>query len=151
LKINTRKFGEIDIDEKNILTMPEGLPGFPDFERFVLIEDPNTAPFCWFQSIETPNLSLVVMSPLVFKPDYQLDMKTLIDGRDWQGAKQEELLIFVVINIKEGDPKNKITANLMGPLIFNLEQKEVVQIALCDSDYSHQFDVLEAISNMKDG
>jgi len=147
LKIMTRKFGEIEIDKKKILVMPEGLPGFPGFERFILLEDPKSAPFCWFQSIEEANLALVVMNPLSFKPDYQLDLQTLIAGRDWKNVKQEELLIFVVINIKEGDPKNKITANLMGPLICNLENNEVVQIALCDSDYSHQYDVLEAISN----
>ena len=147
MKIMTRKFGEIEIDKKKILVMPEGLPGFPGFERFILLEDPKSAPFCWFQSIEEANLALVVMNPLSFKPDYQLDLQTLIAGRDWKDVKQEELLIFVVINIKEGDPKNKITANLMGPLICNLKNNEVVQIALCDSDYSHQYDVLEAISN----
>lgn len=149
MKINTRKFGEIDIDDNKILTMPEGLPGFPGFERFVLFEDPKTVPFCWFQSIEAPNLSLIVMNPVVFKPDYKLDLQGLIADRGWKDVKPEKLTIFVVINIKEGDHGKSITANLMGPLVINLENKEVIQMALCDSDYSHQYDVLEAISNNK--
>ena len=147
MKINTRKFGEIDIEDKKILTMPEGLPGFPGFERFVLFEDPKTAPFCWFQSVESPNLSLIVMNPVVFKPDYKLNLQALISSRDWKDVKPEDLLIFVVINIKEGEQEKRITANLMGPLVINLRNKEVIQMALCDSDYSHQYDVLEAISN----
>ena len=147
MKINTRKFGEIDIDDKKILTMPEGLPGFPGFERFILFEDPKAVPFCWFQSIEAPHLSLIVMNPVVFKPDYQLDLKALITSRDWKDVQPEDLLIFVVINIKEINHEKSITANLMGPLVINLENKEVIQMAICDADYSHQYDVLASLSN----
>ncbi len=145
MKINTRKFGEINIDGEKILNMPEGLPGFPGFEQFVLLEDPKTAPFCWFQSIETPNLSLVVMNPAVFKPDYQLDLESLISERGWKGVKKKNLMIFVVINIREGENKKSITANLMGPLVINLKNKEVIQMAICDSEYSHQYDVLGSL------
>lgn len=146
MKINTRKFGEIDIDEEKILTMPEGLPGFPGFESFVLLEDPKTAPFCWFQSIEAPNLALIVMNPLIFKPDYQLNVKPVIEKRNWTDVNPEKLLKFVVINIQEGRGEKSITANLMGPLVINLKTKEVIQMAICDADYSHQYDVLGAIS-----
>ena len=145
MKINTRKFGEIEIDDDKILTMPEGLPGFPGFEQFVLFEDQKTAPFCWFQSIEAPNLSLVVMNPVVFKPDYQLDLQGLVESRGWKDVKPDELLIFVVINIKEGKQEKSITANLMGPLVINLNTKEVIQMAINDSDYSHQYDVFESL------
>ena len=145
MKINTRKFGEIEIDDDKILTMPDGLPGFPGFEQFVLFEDKNSAPFCWFQSIESPNLSLLVMNPAVFKSDYQLNLQSLVDSKGWKNVKPEELLIFVVINIKEGSHEKSITANLMGPLVINFENKEVVQMAISDPDYSHQYDVLESL------
>jgi len=147
LKIDTRKFGETNIDEGKILSMPDGLPGFPGFEQFVLLEDPKSAPFCWFQSIEAPNLSLVVMNPAVFKPDYQLDLQGLILSKEWKDVKPVELLIFVVINIKEEEQEKTITANLMGPLIVNLNNREVVQMAISDSAYSHQYDVLKSLSN----
>ena len=83
----------------------------------------------------------------MFKPDYKLDLQGLIDSRDWKDVKSEELLIFVVINIREGEHGKSITANLMGPLVINLENKEVIQMAICDADYSHQYDVLETLSN----
>ncbi len=146
MKIHTRKFGEIDIDDRKILTMPEGLPGFPGFERFALLEDPKTAPFCWYQSIETPDLSLVVMNPFLFMPDYHLDLEPVIAARGWGTIAPENLMIFVVINIKEQEQKKSITANLMGPLVINLENREAIQVAICDSDYSHQHDVLNALS-----
>ena len=144
MKINTRKFGEIEIDESKILTMTDGLPGFPDFTKFVLLEDPKTAPFCWFQSIETPDLALVVMNPDVFKSDYTLDLQPLIESRGWKDIESDGLLKFVVINIIEDKNETTVTANLMGPLIINLKNNEVVQVAISDSEYSHQHNVLKS-------
>lgn len=144
MKINTRKFGEISIDENKILTMPEGLPGFPGFERFVLLEDQKTAPFCWFQSLEEPNLALVIMDPLVFKPDYRLGLKKFIRDMSWMNVKEEELLIYVVVNITGEKEKKKITANLMGPLVINLKNKEAVQVVISDPGYSYQYNILES-------
>jgi flagellar assembly factor FliW len=146
LKIVTRKFGEIEIDEKNVLTMPEELPGFPGFEKFILLEDPESAPFCWLQSLEDPNLALVIMNPLIFKPDYRIDLKgfSVSRGKGWEGLEEKDLVTYVVINISEEKKDNRITANLMGPIIINLKNNEAVQVAISDSSYSHQYNVLES-------
>ena len=143
MKINTRKFGEIDIDETKILAMPGGLPGFKGFERFILLKDQKTEPFCWFQSVEEPNLALVIMDPAVFKSDYHVDLKKIINEINWDGAKEENLLIYVVINISGEEENKKITANLMGPLVINLKNNEAVQVVIPDSTYSHQYNILE--------
>jgi len=145
VKISTRKFGEIEIDETKILTMPEGLPGFPGFERFVLLEDKVSAPFIWFQSIEEPNLSLVLINPFLFKPDYIFDLQEAIQVRSWKKVDEKELVIYVVVNISGGKKDKEITANLMGPLVINSKNNEVIQLVLSDSDYSYQYDVLDAL------
>lgn len=143
MKIQTRKFGEIEIDENKTLSMPEGLPGFPGFERFALIEDPKTAPFCWLQSLEEPNLALAIMNPFLFKPDYKIDLKGFIGSRGWEGVETKDLLVYVVINILKGEKDNKITANLIGPILINVKNNETVQVVLTNSSYSHQHNVLE--------
>ncbi len=123
--------------------MPEGLPGFPGFERFVLLEDPKTDPFCWFQSIEEPNLALVIMNPLVFKPDYRLSLGQFISGRNWKGVKEDDLLVYVVVNISGEKENKKITANLMGPLVINSKNNEAVQVVISDPVYSYQYNILK--------
>jgi len=135
VKINTRKFGEIEIDENKILSMPEGLPGFSGYERFILLEDPKTAPFCWFQSIEEPNLALIVMNPFLFKPDYQPNLDEFISS--------QKVMVYVVVNVSKTEGKTKITANLMGPILINPEKHKAVQVILSDTSYSHQHNVLE--------
>lgn len=37
MKANTRLFGEIDIDEEKIITLENGMIGFPDLRKFTLI------------------------------------------------------------------------------------------------------------------
>ena len=143
MKILTRKFGKIEIDKKKILTMPDGLPGFDGFERFVLLEDPKTAPFCWFQSVDEPNLALIVMNPFVFKSDYVVDTAEFIESHGWEGVGSEDLLIYVVVNVSERSGETRITANLMGPLLVNPKNNEVVQVVISDTTYSHQHNVLE--------
>lgn len=144
MKIDTRKFGEIEIDEKKVLTMPEGLPGFPGFTRFALLEDPKSAPFCWLQSIEEPSLALVIMSPFLFKPDYRFDLESVIKARNWTGVKEANIVIYVVVNISDRkDSDKRITANLIGPLVINSENGEAVQVVISDTTYSHQHNVLD--------
>ncbi len=145
MKIKTRKFGDIDIDEKEILTMPEGLPGFPGYNRFVVLKRPETAPFCWLQSVEEPNLNIVMMSPFYFMPEYDPKLDTIIDMRKWHGVKKDTLQVYVVVNILgEGEDKT-ISANLMGPIVINQESKEAVQFVFSKSEYSHRHNVLKSL------
>lgn len=144
MKIKTRKFGEIDIDEKKILTMPEGLPGFPGYERFALLEDPKSAPFCWFQSVEEPNLALIIINPYLFMPDYQIDLEGVIQIREWSDISINDLLVYAVVNIIEALNQKKITANLVGPIIINTKTNEAIQVVVANSVYSHQHDILES-------
>lgn len=145
MKIKTRKFGEIEIDNNKVLTMSDGLPGFAGFEKFALLEDPKTAPFCWFQAVGEPNLSIIVMDPTVFKPDYFIDTQEFIDSRGWKDITPEELMVYVVINVSERETGTKITANLMGPLLINPKNNEVVQVVISDTSYSHQYNVLDSL------
>ena len=54
--ISTRHFGEIEYDEKKIILFEEGLPGFKNYRKFILLGTENTeSPFRWLQSIEDGN------------------------------------------------------------------------------------------------
>ena len=145
MRIQTRKFGEIEIDENKIITIPEGLPGFPGYERFALLEDPNTVPFCWLQAEQEPDLALVVMNPFVFKPDYKVDLDAVIKMQGWKDASREDLTVYVVINISSRKENKEITANLIGPIVINTKNRQGVQVVLSDTTYSHKHNVLESV------
>ena len=126
--------------------MPEGLPGFPGFERFIVLNRPETAPFRWFQSVDGPNLNLVIMNPYDFMPDYDPELETIASMRGWQGTPEASLEVFVVVNIFEEGERKKITANLMGPIVINRMRGEAIQFVFSNSGYSHQHDVLKSLA-----
>ena len=74
MKANTRLFGEIDIDEEKIITLENGMIGFPDLRKFTLIFDKEKertpSSIMWFQSMDEPEVAFPVMHPNELKPDY---------------------------------------------------------------------------------
>ena len=132
LKIQTIRFGEVEVAESDIITMDDGLLGFPTLHGYALISDPEQAPFIWLQSIEEPELAFVVVDPYIFFPGYQIL------------AKSEELQSIGLPNISEGTiltivviPLNPmdITTNLRGPIVVNPENNKAKQLVLIDDRY----------------
>jgi len=139
LKIKTTRFGTITIQEEKIITMPFGMLGFPDVKRFVILQHKENSPFFWYQSVDDPMLAFVIMSPFLFKPDYKVDLENVLKEISWnEEEKQNNLELYVVVNIPKGAP-DKMTANLIGPILINNKIYQAVQIVISDSHYTHKF------------
>lgn len=141
MNINTRQFGEISIDDNKIINIPNGIPGFRQQKRYVVIEKKETSPFYLFQCVDDPNLAFVVMDPLRFYPEYTLSVQDFDKTITWEFEK-EEISCFVIISIPQGKPED-MTANFMAPLVINNERKEGMQLILQGSPYSHQQPLLK--------
>jgi len=143
LKIKTTRFGTITTEEKNIITMPFGMLGFPDIKRFVILQHKEGSPFFWYQSVDDPMLAFVIMSPFLFKPDYNVDLENILKEISWdEEGKQNNLELYVVVNIPKGSP-DKMTANLIGPILINNKIHQAVQIVISDSPYTHKFPLIK--------
>lgn len=141
MKIDTRQFGKIDIDEDKIINMPIGIPGFRDKKKYVLLQRKETVPFLLFQNLEDPNLSFVVLDPIKILPEYSIEQADLEKMVSWD-YKNDEISCFVIVTIPNGNPE-KMTANLLAPLVINNRRKEGLQLVLQNTYYSHQHSVLK--------
>lgn len=143
MNIKTSRFGTITIEEEKIITMPFGMLGFPDVKRFVILQHKENSPFFWYQSVDDPTLAFVIMSPFLFKPDYTVDLENVLKEMSWsEEEKQENLELYVVVNIPKGAP-NKMTANLIGPILINNKIYQAVQMVISDSHYTHKFPLVK--------
>ena len=72
MKITTRIFGEVDIDDARIITFPKGIIGFPEMQKFAMMYDQEQGlgAIHWLQSIDEPAFAMPVMDPLYVKDDY---------------------------------------------------------------------------------
>lgn len=130
MKIETRLFGEVDIDEKSIIIFEKGIPGFEKFSRFVLLDIEESLMKC-LQSIEDKNMCLVIINPFDYFKDYEINLSAEEISR-LQIPKEEDVLVFNVLNIKE----DKITANMLAPIVINAIKKLGMQIVLQESNYN---------------
>jgi len=135
--IENTRFGNIEIEEKKIVTMPSCMLGFPGRNRYILLDREASKPFLWYQCVDDPSLAFVVMSPCLFQPDYSIDLRQIIKEMSWEEDGEESLSVFVVVNASHGAPE-KMTANLVAPLIINIKNFEAVQKVFHDSPFSHK-------------
>ncbi len=140
LKIETTKFGTIQIEEEKIITMPTGMLGFQGRKRFIILDREESRPFYWYQCVDDPALSFVIINPYLFKPDYSVDLKPTLKEMLWEADGEESLKLYVVVNASNGAP-DKITANLIGPLLINIQRWEAVQLIIHNNSYSHKYPI----------
>ncbi len=139
LEIDTKKFGRIEIDEDKVLTMPDGMLGFEDLKRYVLIQDKSLEPFMLYQAVDNPDLAFFVIDPFVVLKDYFIDQPKVIKAASWN--KNDEISYLAVVTIPEERPE-KMTVNLMGPLAINNTSRESYQLILENSGYSYKHSLL---------
>lgn len=135
MKIPTRRFGTLDIEEERVIYFPSGVIGFPNHKRYILLEHKKGSPFLWLQSVDDEALAFVVSDPLLFKSDYEVR----VGLEDRKGLELSEscngLQTFVIVNITPGEPA-EITANLLGPLFINPQRRLARQVVLYQYPYS---------------
>lgn len=156
MKIKTTRFGEINLNNDQVIHMPQGMLGFPDSQRFVIIQNKENSPFFWYQSLDDPDLAFVIANPYLFMPDYNPQLKEGVTNMTWQISDRnflEILEVYVVVNIPRGAPE-KMTGNFMGPLVINPLCKQGVQVILSEGGYSHKthliFEVAKKVEKEED-
>ena len=84
MKLETTRFGTLDIEEKQILEFPDGLYGFEKETRFTLLPfNPNVeSPMEWMQSILSPHLAFVITDPHLYVLVLQSWKLRLISSKD---------------------------------------------------------------------
>jgi flagellar assembly factor FliW len=127
MKIETTRFGAVEVGDDEVLTFPDGLLGFPALRRYVLLPNPKGGPFLWLQAADDPAVAFVVVDPAEFFADYKVSVRAedvaLIRLDD---AAQGRVVVILTV---PGDPK-EITANLAGPIVLNLRERLGRQLVL---------------------
>ena len=139
-EVNTRHFGAISFEEDALLLFPQGLPAFEHARRFVLIGGAAASPFVFLQSVEIPELSFAAVPVLHVDPQHEMgvcreDLVLLgLDDRRQPLIGEEVQCLAIVSERADG----VVTANLLAPVVINLESRVATQAIRTDQKYSHQ-------------
>ena len=139
MKIKTKPYGEIEVDERQKIHFPEGLIGFESLTNFYLL-DSREGPFYWLQSEEEPELAFLLIDPRIFRQDYKLTVQES-DLQDLKIEDKGDLLDFAIVTVPEDH--SKISANLMGPILLNRKKKIAKQVISENEEYTVKHYILE--------
>ena len=128
VKINTNYFGELEVDENEILEFEKGMLGFEELKKFVIIKDSEIF-IEWLQSVEDTT-SFAIMDPFVADNNYSFELPEKI-MKQLDIIDKEDVMIRTVVIIPEDI--TKIRTNLQAPIVINTKLKKATQIILDDS------------------
>mgnify|MGYP006294366659 CR=1 FL=1 len=139
MKIETTRFGDLEVNEEEIIEFVVGPYGFEEQKEYTLLAD-DDSPFFWLQSISDPDLAFVVTEPWIFYEDYEFELgEELKNKLDLENKENVSVINMVVIP----DDTTKMTINLKSPVIINQEEKIAKQIILEDEDYPTKYRIFE--------
>ena len=144
MKIQTTRFGEVEVEDTRVIRFPKGLLGFSKYQRYVLIESGDAArpnedsTFWWLQSVDLPELAFVVTDPALFVSTY----KVPIHAEQMQALglnSIDDAQVFVIVNKRD----QVLTGNLQGPLVVNVGSRCGEQLVLSDRRFTTRVPLMD--------
>lgn len=144
MNVETTRFGRIEVPEEKIIDFPEGLIGFSQLKKFVVIQHKKSLTMYWLQSLEKADMAFLMMFPFNMIPDYA----PRLSGSDCEHLQlsngdiaKAEIYTFTVVPENPQD----MSVNLLSPIVINPDAGLGRQIVLDDSRYSVAFKIIREI------
>jgi flagellar assembly factor FliW len=134
MKIQTTRFGELEIADSSVITFNKGIPGFEESKQYVLIpaDDKEETPFFFLQSIDSEEVNFFLVDPFSFFKEYDVKLEEQMVER-LELESPSDALVLTTVTAK-GEIKDA-TTNLKAPLIINNSKQLGMQIVLGNKDY----------------
>lgn len=137
MNVETTRFGTVEVDENRIIRFSTGLLGFSSYKRYTLLQPDDEGVFFWLQSLDVPELAFVVTDPSLWANDYEATIRR-DQMEELELGKLDDAQIFVIVNRYD----NALTANMQGPLVVNIQNREAVQLVLAEKRWSTRHEIV---------
>ena len=137
MQIKSTRFGEFEVSEELVVQFPEGLPGFEDQKQFAFLPytvDEDNSPFAYMQSVQDPDLTLLLADPFLFFKHYSLNLNDEDAAQLGLSDSEETAGVYGVVAVPE--KIDQMTVNLVAPIVVNWKEQKGMQIILDRSPYS---------------
>lgn len=131
MKIKTKFFGEIEIEDSNVIEFNSGIPGFESYKRFVILDIEGKEDLKCLQSVDEISVCLLVMIPWRYFKDYELELSDE-EVKELEIQSHEDVAVYNVITVRE----DRVTANLIAPVVINVIKRKGKQIIFSGTKYS---------------
>ncbi|MEC0093653.1 flagellar assembly protein FliW [Paenibacillus macquariensis] len=115
----------------SVVTFPKGLPGFELLKEYKIQQYDEL--FSVLISVTNPSVAFIIVNPFEFYPNYELDVPDdLLEEIEITNRDQVNIRCIVTWN----SDRNKVTLNLLAPIIINFDRHSGKQIVLQNVPYT---------------
>lgn len=133
MKIKSKRFGELEVAEEQLINFPHGIPGFPEEKTFAHLLLDAESPFSFFQSTTEPNLTFLLVNPFAFFKDYEFVLEDEI-AEELELSQDNPPQVFLIATLKE--KLDDMSVNSLAPLVINSVNRAGMQVILDKPEYS---------------
>lgn len=134
MKIDSPRFGTLEVEPSKVIDFPHGLPGFENCLRFTLFhpegEDPK---YFILQSLDEPAVAFHLADPARFGFSYEIALSDA-EAATLQLTDPAQMAVAVILTKPEDD--GPVNANLNAPLIMNLVARRGLQHVFAELKYA---------------
>lgn len=138
--VKTERFGEITIEQDQVIHFPEGILGFEELQRYVVVEREGQGPIRFLQALDDGRIAFAVTDPTTFRPDY-LPQLWDEDRAFLKCDSDEDLAVLVILTVPE--EVREMTANLMAPVVINVKERVGRQVVQGLGEYSTRHRIVD--------
>jgi len=128
MKIETARFGAIQVHEDQKIRFVQPIIGFPTLMEYVLVDTGGLVK--WLQSLEDASVVFPVVDPFAVKQDYDIEIP-MSDAYSLELKRAEEAQVWC-ITVLSSNPA-EMRANLRAPVVLNRKTGTAKQVVLPDS------------------
>lgn len=148
VKIKTSRFGELEVNQDDIIKFKDGILGFEQYKNFIVIDPSDSTLILWMQSLDNSQIAFPVIEPQIFKVDYC----PVLMPNDMNALALEnpaDAKVYTILTIPSDF--SQMSANLKAPIIVNSKKNNAKQVVLQDNKLVVKFemykDLKRAIAN----
>jgi flagellar assembly factor FliW len=140
MRVDTPRFGEVDVPEDTILTFPCGIYGFPDVRDCCLFPYQVGLPLRWLQCLDDTRVAFLTVEPHAFLPDYEIELAET-DAADLSLERASQAAVITLVTLLH--ESRAVATNLVAPIIINMETRRAKQVLLNDDRYRTRHVIIE--------
>lgn len=135
MKVNTTRFGLVDVADSDIIHFADGLLGFESLKKFFIVDPADETLILWLQSAEKAEVAFPILEPKLFKADYKVRLSgNELRALQIDSTRGRDTLVYCILTIPQD--VTTMTANLKAPVVINIAAQVARQVVLQENEYS---------------
>ena len=114
------------------ISFPWGMPGL-EYKTYILVSTAEESPFFFLQSVEEPDIGLLLINPFTVFSDYEFDLAEEV-LKQLEISNNCQVAVFCTVNTSRGI--ESATVNLLAPIVINTEKLLAKQVVFNEKKYS---------------